>query len=152
MICSSCNKRFQPMVGMSACTCPDCLETSYKRIEALKRKLGFPEYSWTLKHEKGGDNMPYEYQVFYREFEEDPLAPKGDLKIEYDTLLDWLNELGAQDWRLVKLLPEWCGHVSGIFERKIEVNPKLRDIQLGIEPETEKENEPDDGKQSTGKN
>lgn len=81
--------------------------------------------------------MPYEYQVFDREFIEDPLASKGEPKIPRDVLLTWVNELGAKDWRLVYFFPEWCGWASALFEREIEVNRKLRDIQLGKKEKTD---------------
>lgn len=72
--------------------------------------------------------MPYEYDVRAHTVK----------TMGHQSLQEWLNEMGATGWRLVSFHSEIDTPI--IFERKIEANQKLRDIQLG------KENQDDDGK------
>ena len=86
--------------------------------------------------------MPYEYIM------QQVIIPNEDFK--HGAMIDWLNTLGAQDWRVVQLKDgpvegEDSIIFMGVFERKIEVNQKLRNQQLG------KEENDDDGKESETK-
>ena len=83
--------------------------------------------------------MPYEYIV------QQVIIPNVDFLD--GALPEWLNTLGADDWRVVQLKDgpvegEDSIMFMGVFERKIEVNQKLRDKQLG------KEIANDDGKKA----
>lgn len=68
--------------------------------------------------------MPYEYMVLTQDT---MMGPE---------IIDMLNEMGADDWRLI-----WMEHAEKFsvfyFERKIAINEKLRAIQLGKEIETD---------------
>jgi hypothetical protein len=62
-------------------------------------------------------------------------------------LPEWLNTLGADNWRVVQLKDgpvkgEDSIMFMGVFERKIETNQKLRNMQLG------KETDDNDGKKA----
>lgn len=50
-------------------------------------------------------------------------------------LQEWLNEMGAKDWRLVCFRADIETPI--IFERKIAINKNLRALQLGKEIEKE---------------
>ena len=80
--------------------------------------------------------MPYEY-----EFDWAKDVPEDIVEREFfrkDNFMVMLNERGSRDWR-----PIWIDEFFGcIFERKIEVNQKLRNKQLG------KEIANDDGKKA----
>lgn len=65
--------------------------------------------------------MPYEYEV----------KAHTVRTIGHQSLQEWLNEMGATGWRLVAFHSDTGAPI--IFERKIEVNQKLRDVQLGKE-------------------
>ena len=69
--------------------------------------------------------MPYEYEVHGHSAN----------TMGKQNLCDWLNEMGAKDWRLVCFNPDIDTPI--IFERKIEINKNLRALQLGQEPEKE---------------
>jgi len=71
--------------------------------------------------------MPYEYIV-----QQIIIANEDFLD---GALPEWLNTLGADDWRVVQLKDgpvkgEDSIMFMGVFERKIEINQKLRKIQL----------------------
>ena len=75
--------------------------------------------------------MPFEYELKYVE---NGRATKMDI-------MNWINARGLNDWRPVYIDATWS-HV--IFEREIDINPKLRLRQLGKEIESlEKEDETD---------
>ena len=80
--------------------------------------------------------MPYEYKI-------DRIGGNNSAD---DKMEKHFNQWGAQNWRIVRvgfeLVAEWeLNHVT-IYERKIEINRKMRDKQLG------KENDDNDGKKS----
>ena len=86
--------------------------------------------------------MPYEYIV------QQVIIPNEDFLA--GALPEWLNTLGAHNWRVVQLKDgpvkdEDSIMFMGVFERKIEVNQKLRDMQLG------KEDDDNDGKKDETK-
>ena len=84
--------------------------------------------------------MAYEYLMQQAEFLHEDFM-KG-------AMVDWLDALGAENWRVVQL-KDGPGKnkatpsilVMGVFERKIEINETLRNAQLGIQPEPEPEPE-----------
>ena len=65
--------------------------------------------------------MPYEYEVHGHS-----ATTMGKQNLE-----KWLCQMGAKNWRLVGFDPSIDSPI--IFERKIEANQKLRDMQLGKE-------------------
>jgi hypothetical protein len=77
--------------------------------------------------------MSYEYQILGHSIN----------TMGKENLQGWLNALGVVGWRLVFFHPDEDTPV--IFERKIEANQKLRDIQLG------KESADNDGKKTENK-
>jgi hypothetical protein len=58
---------------------------------------------------------------------------------------DWLNKQGAQGWELIYILvygdyPSAAPQFDYYFKRKIEINEKLRKIQLKEEPNNDDKN------------
>jgi len=61
--------------------------------------------------------MPYEYEVH-----------QHSINTMGQNLKEWLDKMGQNNWRLVSYHPDIGAPI--IFEREIEVNQKLRKIQL----------------------
>ena len=78
--------------------------------------------------------MQYEYKIDYYKFIKDGL----DENIPDVDLCDWLNKQGQKGWRLIH-----SGYSSAIFERKIEINQKLRKLQLESSENKEEESNND---------
>jgi len=75
--------------------------------------------------------MPYEYKIV-----RSPINTIADDEFEA-----WLNKLGAKNWRLIRIgladIHKFNLNKVSIFERKIEINQKLRDMQIKANPEKE---------------
>lgn len=72
--------------------------------------------------------MKWEYKIYHHEFD----------GVKQADTLDWLNAMGGKGWELVSCMIDNIGdHSQMIFKRPIEINAKLRAMQI-------KEKEEDD--------